>query len=376
MKSINTKTKLKINIEQVTKRDACGRTRNVDLRSFLSDLKSSIDILTKGIPLGTCSIFKRSFNLILSSYLLVFVACKPDPGPPHNPFDDIDYTGGKMPEVPEPDSASLIGLHQYIFAKSCAVPGCHDGSFEPDYRTVQSTHSTLVYQPVIKNDPDNSYTYRVVPKDVDASWLYYRVTTDDQTLGRMPLYDNPLTEGQLNALRDWINAGAPDMFGNSSTYPNTQPAITAIAAFNKAGNIEVRRDTARVEGNPVYPFIAAKNLQLDIWVGITDDSTDVAQLQNTRLAFSGHYDDFSQAVEISAVYNANPKVIPDFNGNGQAATFYWRVTIDAGQELPVDENGITFCRLITNDGNHTEDYEFPRPPHPIEFKLYLSFVRV
>ena len=323
-----------------------------------------------------CKSINELTGIIVFMGLLLVFACQPDPGPPHNPFDDIDYTGGKNIEEPKPDSASLIGLHQYIFAKSCAVPGCHDGSFEPDYRSVQSTYSTLVYQPVIKNDPDNRFTYRVVPNDVDASWLYYRVTTDDQTLGRMPLYDNPLTAGQLAALRTWINNGAPDMFGNASSFPNTQPAITAIAAFNKVGTAEVRRDTARVDGNPVYPFIAAKNLQLDIWIGISDDSTDLSQLQNTRLAFSGHYDDFSQAVIVDAIYSANPKVIPDFYGNGKSGEFYWKVSIDAGQELPVDENGITFYRLITNDGNHTEDFEFPRPPHPFEFKLYLSFVRV
>ena len=314
-------------------------------------------------------------GLILLLGLLCFFACRPD-DPPHNPFDDIDYTGGKMPKEPQPDSSSMIGLHQYIFAKSCAVPGCHDGSFEPDYRTVQSTYSTLVYQPVIKNDPQNTYTYRVVPNDVEASWLYYRVTTDDQTLGRMPLYDNPLTEGQLKALRTWIKQGAPDMFGNASTYPNTQPSITAMAAFNKAGGADVRRDTSRIDGNPVYPFIAAKNLQMDIWLGITDDSTQLDQLQNTRLAFSGHYDNFSQAIVINAVYSPTPKVVPDYFGNGRAGEFYWKVSIDAGQQLPVDENGITYFRLITNDGNHTEDYEFPRPAHPLEFKLFLSFVRV
>ena len=52
-KHLSTKTKLSLNNEQ--------GTRNVDLRSSFSDLKSSIDI--------PCSIFKSIFNLILSYYL-------------------------------------------------------------------------------------------------------------------------------------------------------------------------------------------------------------------------------------------------------------------------------------------------------------------
>ena len=153
--------------------------------------------------------------LILSFILVAFLSsCEENVGPPENPFDDIDYTGGIVIDMPNPDSASLVGLHTYIFSQSCSVPGCHDGSFEPDFRTVQSTYSSLVYQPVVKNDEDGNFEFRVIPRNPEASWLYFRVTTDNSVIGRMPLYDNPLTEGQVDALKEWINKGAPDIFGN------------------------------------------------------------------------------------------------------------------------------------------------------------------
>ncbi|MEM6347295.1 MAG: hypothetical protein AAF927_25620, partial [Bacteroidota bacterium] len=76
----------------------------------------------------------------------VFASCERlDPTPPPNPFDEIVYPEPPAP-LPEPDSSSIVGLHKFIFSQSCAVPGCHDGAFEPDFRTVQSTYSTLVFQ--------------------------------------------------------------------------------------------------------------------------------------------------------------------------------------------------------------------------------------
>src|SRR5262245_28034848 len=61
-----------------------------------------------------------------------------------NPYDTINYNQNAVPDVPV-DSSSFLGIHKYILSVKCAVSGCHDGSFEPDYRTVQSAYSTLLY---------------------------------------------------------------------------------------------------------------------------------------------------------------------------------------------------------------------------------------
>lgn len=311
---------------------------------------------------------------------LFFTACEPtEVTLPENPFDKIVYPEPPMP-LPEPDSASLVGLHKFIFSQSCAVPGCHDGNFEPDFRTVQSTYSSLVYQPVIKNTPQGTFSQRVVPFDPEASWLYYRVTTEDQTLGRMPLYDNALTAGQLKAIRTWIEQGAPDMFGNASSLPDRQPTFSGLVAFlDLGGGIEYRVDTIR-GGQPFNPFGTLPNKDMTIWLALSDDSSAVSELQNTRLLFSDQLDDFSQAQSISAQYQPTPKVVPNFFGPGKDGLFYWavRCNTSAVPSAPVEPGGpaISFMRLLTSDGNHAEDFQFPKANQPIEFKLYMSFFLV
>ncbi|MDP5171602.1 MAG: hypothetical protein NWR72_15255 [Bacteroidia bacterium] len=299
---------------------------------------------------------------------LAWTACdKTTAEPPDNPFDSIVF-----PEPPltaaAPDSASLVGLHEYIFSQSCAVPGCHDGNFEPDFRTVQSSYNSLVYQPVIKNTNDEAFSWRVTPGNAETSWLYYRVTTSDQILGRMPLYDNKLSNSQLKAIKTWIETGAPDLFGNPANLPNTQPRITSIAAFIDFGGLSYRVDTIR--DGALSPFATLANRDMTIWIGVNDDSTLLSELANTRLLFSDKWDGFSNATAMNMSYQSTPFVVPDYSAPGQAAEFHWKVTFNTGQ-FPVNE--LTFMRFLTNDGAHAEDYEFPDDPHPLEYKLFMSF---
>lgn len=310
------------------------------------------------------------FSVIL--FALVMSACQPDgpSEPPPNPFDAIIRPDPPMP-LPEPDSASIVGIHKYILTASCAVPGCHDGSFEPDFRTVQSSYSTLVFHPVVKNDTAGSYQYRVVPFQKDQSWLYNRITTDDQTLGRMPLYDNPLKGSRLKAIEDWIDAGAPDMFGNVSTYPNTQARFTGVAAFQNFNGLEIRVDTFR-NNDPFSPFGSKQGLDLTIWFAIDDDSTEIGEFQNSRAAFASGVDNvfnFQPTVTVNAQYSPQGKVVVDYYGPGEHETFYWSVTVSTNA-FPI--NDFTLFRLYTNDGDHAEDFEFPRDEHPIEFKSYMA----
>ncbi|MEM7657574.1 MAG: hypothetical protein AAF399_15680 [Bacteroidota bacterium] len=310
-------------------------------------------------------------SLLFSTALLLVIACQPDVSPPPpNPYDAIEYEQELVPPTP-PDSATIVGLHTYIFSVSCAVPGCHDGSFEPDFRTVQSTYSTLVYHPVVKNDNSQSYAYRVIPEDVAGSWLYNRVTTEDPILGRMPLYDNPLTDGQLKSLREWINAGAPDMFGQAGALPNTQPVFRGVAAFQDFGSVEIRVDTFR-ENQAYHPFGARANLPTTLWFWINDDSTALEDLQNVRVQFASgvhNLTNFQSSLEVSANYASTPLVIPDYQGSGESRAFHWYAEVNTSA-FPVNE--FTLFRFLANDGAHAEDFEFPRDEHPIEFMSYMA----
>src|SRR5204862_5960812 len=124
-----------------------------------------------------------------------------------------------------PDPYSITGLHKNIFSVRCNVPGCHDGTFEPDFRTIQSTYSTLVYQHVNKvtvNGVDSFY-YRVLPFDTTRSFIHERLTTP--TSDYMPSNGNRLSQTQIQQINTWIMNGARDINGNIPNAPNNIPYL-------------------------------------------------------------------------------------------------------------------------------------------------------
>lgn len=185
----------------------------------------------------------------------------------------------------------------------------------------------------------------------------------------MPLYDNRLSSGQINSIKNWIEKGAEDLFGNPAIRPNTQPQITSLAAFIDFNGFSYRVDTIR-DGNAYNPFGTLANRDMTIYFGVDDDSTALEDLEKMRILFSDNWDDFGSASSIQMTYSSSPTVVQDYYGPGQPESFYWSATFDTGQ-FPINE--VTFMRLKLNDGTHTEDYEFPDNPHPIEVKLFMSF---
>ena len=103
--------------------------------------------------------------------------------------------------VPEP---TFTFLQQEVFNPSCARSGCHAGSQRPDLRAsnafanivdVASSRGTPY---ITAGDPDNSYHYLKV---VGASGI---------SGGRMPRGRPALSSAVLDAMREWIESGAPN----------------------------------------------------------------------------------------------------------------------------------------------------------------------
>ena len=124
---------------------------------------------------------------------------------------------------PNVDSSSIVGLYKYIFSTKCGVNGCHDGTFEPDFTTIESAYYTLVYHPINKNNLSRSYKYRVVPFDTAHSVLYARISNccfvnkGDQ----MPQLSetDKLTSEQINCVSKWILNGAKNIDGKTMILP-------------------------------------------------------------------------------------------------------------------------------------------------------------
>jgi len=164
---------------------------------------------------------KQLFYTGLLLAIALFVGCGEDDDTFINPYDQIDEEIQQDSTDTELDPTSLAGLHANIFIKTCANSGCHDGTFEPDFRTVESSYNTLVNHPIIKNDPQNSFEVRVLPGDAAASQLVTRLEKDiDDNSGIMPLIIEPDSdwpekrEEYIQNIKDWIAAGAKDALGN------------------------------------------------------------------------------------------------------------------------------------------------------------------
>ncbi len=281
-----------------------------------------------------------------------------------NPYDTITYNQDVVPQVPL-DSSSLPGLQQYVFSTKCAVSGCHDGSFEPDFRSLYSTYHTLVYFPVVKNTADQAFTYRVVPFDTAKSWLWYRLTTDDAVLGRMPLYDS-LSVQQRQHIAQWILSGAPDLFGNISKQPTSIPAFYGLVAYlPDYGNLRV--DTIR-NGIPFNPFVVPANTQVTIWFGLVDDLTNPFSFTYNKVRFSTDPLDFSNAIETDLI----PSIIPHYEWIfGFYAPFFLRTTFHTSG-LPTNE--IVYMRVYVQDADHDSPTEIPDNGSQPYLMLYTSFI--
>jgi hypothetical protein len=52
--------------------------------------------------------------------------------------------------------------------------------------------------------------FRIEPGDPDNSYLVRKVEGIGIVASRMPLNDDPLTEGKIDLLRQWVSDGAED----------------------------------------------------------------------------------------------------------------------------------------------------------------------
>lgn len=243
------------------------------------------------------------FSLILLALSAMLSGCGlGGQEPPDNPFEGNQPSDSTV--VSSRDTIGLesfAGLHQQIFAPTCANSGCHDGTFEPNFTTISSSYNTLVYQPIIKNDPSGSFTVRVQPGDPTASVLMTRLRTDiDGQSGIMPLAIDPDSdwlvrkEEYISAIESWIQNGAKDMFGNSPVQGNLQPAL--LGAF---GRIPATIDALPREAQSGPIQVPAAVPQVEVWVGMEDESIPQENFASVELLVSDQINGFE-----------NPTVLP------------------------------------------------------------------
>ena len=175
--------------------------------------------------------FLSGLSIIMLSY-----SCEPSTTNEGNPFDENivnqDTVGFIFGEI---DPNSIAGLYQNIFNPTCANSGCHDGTFEPDFRTIESSYNSLVFQTPVKND--GSLTYRVDPGNPGKSAIISRLLGNITPL--MPIEVDPGSDWDMKGdeyienVRTWIENGALDLAGNEPQADFINPSLFGAVALHE-----------------------------------------------------------------------------------------------------------------------------------------------
>ena len=279
---------------------------------------------------------------------LFFQACKKDGE--INPYDNPNLNSNEDIDTNYfSDATTFQALHNNIFIPTCANSGCHDGAFEPDFRTIESSYNTLVYHPVIKNDNVNTYEFRVKPSNSDKSVLYKRLIEDiDGISGIMPLsaeynpehYWLDHKEEYIQNIKDWIDNGAKDMFGNLPLQSNNIPEMRGAIAFVTGQNIALPREMPR---GTIYVPSSANSI--DLWFSVQDDVLATNELSYNKIKFSTNLFNFENSPEFPLEVIMPPK---NETGYYVSATddFYHKYTLDMSTFTIGD---IVFIKIYVKD---------------------------
>jgi hypothetical protein len=311
----------------------------------------------------------KVFPLLLLILIVMAAGCKKKDDFV-NPFDDPSLQ-------PPEDSVTVLvlepnnfeGIHQNVFRATCANSGCHDGTFEPDFRSVEAAYNTLVYQPVIKNDAQNSFEYRVLPGDADASVLMTRLLIDiDGQSGVMPLEVDPGSDfiqkraQYLENIRTWINNGAPDMMGNLPVLGNNLPQMIGAMGFAGGNPTRLVREPGKNSIN-----VPPGTTDLELWFAISDAETNTGDLTHNKIRYSESLNGFGTATEL-------PLDLPGSMSGpgylGDQVDYYHRVMLDVSSYTP---GTVLFFRLYVQDSGPSIT-EIPSDASADYVKEYASII--
>lgn len=279
--------------------------------------------------------------------IIAITACKKSSNS-NNPFDDWSTTqrGSVMQDIAI-DPNTIEGLHKNIFKPTCANSGCHDGNFEPDFRSIESSYNSLINRMATNTDPQNpQYIKRVVPGDAASSMLLHRINTFiPGSQGIMPLSlepnsDWPLKKNQyIENIKNWINDGAKDQFGNSALSYDFPPQMAGLIAFADGASTPLPHSGF----NPIE--IPAGTTSIKIMVAYSDDKTPVNQFGTTTLNYSLNPNSYL-GMESTMTVESTP-----FNAKGFAGTdvdFWHSITLNVSS-LTVASNDVLWLRTQTTD---------------------------
>ncbi len=297
----------------------------------------------------------RSITLLF--VITIVLSCQKDTT---NPYDDPNLDPPQSNDTNYfNDASSFSSLQHNIFQPYCNNAGCHDGTFEPDFRTIESSYNTLVYQPVIKNNMENNYEVRVKPGESEKSVLYARLLADsngtstfDNNSQVMPLTaDIVYDPDQSNAwhgvknqlipnIKSWIDSGAKDMFGNLPVEPNNKPQMRGCIAFLTGQTTQLNREPPR---STIY--IPSNASSIDLWFSILDDKLTPNQLMYNKIKFAPNVLSFDNQPEYDLEVITPPLIETGFYLN-TTDDFYHKYTLDMSL---YNSGDVVFMKIYVQD---------------------------
>ncbi len=296
-----------------------------------------------------------------------FFSCKKTSGPAvENPYNNQTNNGGNNKDTTNKNvsASSIEGLHRDIFKPTCSNSGCHDGTFEPDFRTVQSTYYSLVNQKPIKNDPGGTFNARVLPGNSSASILVYRMTNDlGGNSGIMPLvldpgsnYNNKKAEHIAN-IEKWINDGATDIDGNSPTVVDFPPQILGVQVLQS--------NSALPRGGKYEPIIGSANTNVELWFSLADDKKTQSQLSNMTINWSTNPNEYDPMNEKNMSIGTT-KNMPGLYASSIPYEWFYSFST-AGYK----SGDVIWFRITCSDGSNT-NYQLPNENSMFFLKKYFA----
>jgi hypothetical protein len=252
------------------------------------------------------------------------------------------------PDTVLPAPVTIQTLQKFIFEPTCANSGCHDGTFEPDFRTVESSYNSLINRANIKQDTANPIPFRVHPGKSAESMLVRRLEVDlNGNSGAMPLVTEPGSDWPIKKLeyiemvKQWIDAGALDQHGNPPPALNYPPELLGVAGYKNGSLLPRSRFQDPIE-------VSAGSGSIEVWFAYSDDQTPMSGLGTLEVYTSKHAWDYTGSTPVSISYVSTPKTEDGFKK--EPVQFYHKATIDLSSYVSGE---VIWLRTQVDDGNTT-----------------------
>ncbi len=147
----------------------------------------------------------RPVGLVLTLLLVGGLACSDSSGP------DGGDNGGGNGGTGGSGTPTLSGDVQPILSANCAFSGCHAGASPEQGMNLSSgqTFANTVNVASVESNLD-----RIEPGQPDQSYLVHKIQGTQASVGgtggRMPLNSPALPQADIDKIRAWITAGAPN----------------------------------------------------------------------------------------------------------------------------------------------------------------------